>query len=71
MLPRTYALNGGDSTTGRKLYGYFLQLGIPSPELRMAQQIAAAGDRKDLAAFVADPTTLASGPRIFQVWARR
>jgi len=48
MLPRACALNGGDSTIGRKLYQYFLQVGIPAPELRLVQDPGITGDMKDL-----------------------
>ncbi|HEY6319802.1 MAG TPA: class I SAM-dependent methyltransferase [Acidimicrobiia bacterium] len=41
----------------------------------VAEHVASAGEvdaaLADLAAFTADPTTLVSGPRIFQVWTRR
>jgi ubiquinone/menaquinone biosynthesis C-methylase UbiE len=49
MLPRVCELNGGDSTIGRKLYQYFLQAGIPAPELRLVQDCGATGETKDLA----------------------
>jgi ubiquinone/menaquinone biosynthesis C-methylase UbiE len=101
MIPRVYELNGGDSATGRKLYWYFLQAGLPRPELRLAQGAGATQDSKaltvstleasaeaivgaglataeevaaaiaDLAAFAADPATVVSEPRVFQLWARR
>ena len=48
MLPRACALNGGDSIIGRKLYGYFLQVGIPAPELRLVQDSGVTVDMKDL-----------------------
>ena len=49
MLPRVCELNGGDTTIGRKLYQYFLQVGIPAPELRLRQDFGATADTKDLA----------------------
>jgi ubiquinone/menaquinone biosynthesis C-methylase UbiE len=48
MLPHACALNGGDSTIGRKLYQYFLQVGIPPPELRLVQNSGVTGDMKAL-----------------------
>ena len=49
MYPRVCALNGGDPAIGRKLRRYFAEAGIPEPELRLIQAVAAAGDVKDLA----------------------
>jgi ubiquinone/menaquinone biosynthesis C-methylase UbiE len=48
MLPRVCELNGGDPAIGRKLYRYFLQVGIPAPEVRVVQECGATGDLKDL-----------------------
>ena len=100
-IPRVFELNGGDSATGRKLYWYFLQAGVPHPEVRLVQGFGATPDGKaltvstleaaadaivtaglataeevaaaiaDLAAFAADPATVVSEPRVFQLWARR
>jgi hypothetical protein len=101
MLPRVVELNAGDARLGRKLYRHFLRVGIPDPQLRLAQDAGVTDDGRalnpvtleaiadaitgaglateaevaaaiaDLAAFAADPQTLLSGPRVFQVWARR
>ena len=101
MIPRVYELNGGDSATGQKLYWYFLQAGLPRPEVRLAQGVGVTRDSKaltvltleasadaivgaglataeevaaaiaDLEAFAADPATVVSEPRVFQLWARR
>jgi ubiquinone/menaquinone biosynthesis C-methylase UbiE len=100
-IPRVFELNGGDAATGRKLYWYFLQAGVPHPEVRLVQGFGATPDGKaltvstleaaadaivtaglataeevaaaiaDLAAFAADPATVVSEPRVFQLWARR
>jgi hypothetical protein len=40
--------NGGDATIGRKLYRYFLDAGIPRPELRLSQDVGVTGDIKVL-----------------------
>jgi ubiquinone/menaquinone biosynthesis C-methylase UbiE len=102
---RTYAevlrRNGGDPTTGRKLYRYFLEAGIPPPEVHLVEPVRIAGEAKslpwttldgatdaivsanlatreeiavqlaELARFGQDPTSLISGPRIYQTWSRR
>ncbi|MCI4363354.1 MAG: class I SAM-dependent methyltransferase [Thermoplasmata archaeon] len=102
---RTYAealrKSGGDPNTGRSLRRYFLQGGIPEPELALVQPVHTGGEGKKLAwstlegsreailsngvasreeldaaleslrLFTEDPRTLISGPRIFQLWARR
>ena len=41
--------NGGDPAAGRKLYRYFLEVGIPAVELHVVQGVAATGKRKTLA----------------------
>jgi ubiquinone/menaquinone biosynthesis C-methylase UbiE len=48
MWPRVCRLNGGDATIGRKLYRYFLDAGIPRPELRLSQDVGVTGDIKVL-----------------------
>ena len=40
--------NGGDHATGRKLYRYFREAGIPQPELTLVQGVTATGRRKVL-----------------------
>lgn len=49
MYPQVCRLGGGDPAIGRKLYRYFLEAGIPAPELRLTQRIGTAGDTKELA----------------------
>jgi hypothetical protein len=39
---------GGDSTSGRKLYSYFLEVGIPQPDLKVVQLVHAVGEAKAL-----------------------
>jgi SAM-dependent methyltransferase len=102
---RTYSealtRRGGDSAFGRKLYGGFLAVGIPAPEMGLVQPVWTGGEGKTLAwstleasaeaivaervasqdevtaaltnlwRFTADPQTLISGPRIFQLWSSR
>lgn len=92
---------GGDHAAGRKLYGYFLAAGVPSPQVALVQSVWLRGEGKalawstldatadailseglatrdevtaqlaSLAEFTADPATLISGPRVFQLWSRR
>ena len=50
---RTYAevirRRGGDHAIGRKLYGYFLDAGIPTPHVALVQSVSIGGERKGLA----------------------
>lgn len=46
LFPRTIARYGGDPTLGRKLYGMFLEAGIPDPHLSMYQRVNATGEEK-------------------------
>ena len=92
---------GGDPTTGRQLFDYFVRCGIPTPEVRVVDTVDHAGDTKamawstldatqeaivgaavasaedvgtaltDLRRFTDDPTTLISGPRVYQLWVER
>ncbi|HYI73784.1 MAG TPA: class I SAM-dependent methyltransferase [Gaiellaceae bacterium] len=39
---------GGDPEIGRKLHGYFLEVGAPSPQLRLAQDVSTDGENKTL-----------------------
>ena len=58
LYPRLLDLNGGDWSTPRKVFGYFLAAGAPTPEVRLVQGVAAAGDEQRLMLttleFVAD-----------------
>lgn len=40
---------GGDPTVGRKMFGLFLQAGIPRPEIRLVQAVHSEGEAKTLA----------------------
>ena len=56
MYPHVLELRGGDPASGRKLYSYFLDAGIPSPQLRLAQGFGSAGDTKMLALATLEAT---------------
>ena len=47
---------GGDAAAGRKLFRYFLEAGIPSPRLRLAQGADTAGEGKTLALTTLEAT---------------
>ena len=40
---------GGDHATGRKLYHYFLEAGIPTPQVDLVQSVFVSGEGKELA----------------------
>lgn len=42
------ATRGADATVGRKLYQYFVQAGVPAPELSLVSTVNATGDLKRL-----------------------
>jgi ubiquinone/menaquinone biosynthesis C-methylase UbiE len=48
---------GGDHTTGRKLYHYFLEAGIPTPQVDLVQSVAVSGEGKELAWSTLDATS--------------
>lgn len=56
MYPHVLELRGGDPASGRKLYDYFLDAGIPSPQVRLAQGFGSAGDTKMLALATLEAT---------------
>ncbi len=56
MYPHVLELRGGDPASGRKLYSYFLDAGIPSPQLRLAQGFGSSGDTKKLALATLEAT---------------
>jgi SAM-dependent methyltransferase len=56
MYPHVLELRGGDPASGRKLYGYFLDAGIPSPQVRLAQGFGTSGDTKMLALATLEAT---------------
>ena len=47
---------GGDHATGRKLYQYFLQAGIPAPQVALVQAVSVRGESKELAWQTLDAT---------------
>jgi len=47
---------GGDHATGRKLYWYFLEAGIPTPHVDLVQACYISGDGKELAWSTLDAT---------------
>ena len=48
---------GGDHATGRKLYQYFLQAGIPAPQVALVQSVCVSGESKELAWSTLDATS--------------
>jgi SAM-dependent methyltransferase len=48
MYPRVLERRGGDAALGRKLYGLFLDVGIPAPQLKLVQRADATGEAKNL-----------------------
>ena len=62
--PETLRRHGGDPTVGRKLFAYFLEAGIPAPELTLTQRVDSDGDAKTLPLLTLDAiadTLLADG----------
>jgi ubiquinone/menaquinone biosynthesis C-methylase UbiE len=53
LFLRTYAevvrRRGGDHATGRKLYAYFLEAGIPTPQVALVQSVSVTGESKEMA----------------------
>jgi ubiquinone/menaquinone biosynthesis C-methylase UbiE len=47
---------GGDHAAGRKLYSYFLEAGIPLPQVALAQSVFTSGESKELAWSTLDAT---------------
>ena len=54
--PKVLERYGGDAAAGRKLFRYFLEAGIPSPSLRLAQGADTAGEGKTLALTTLEAT---------------
>lgn len=48
---------GGDHATGRKLYRYFLEAGIPTPQVDLVQSVLVSGEGKELAWSTLDATS--------------
>ncbi len=57
---RTYAevirQRGGDHAIGRKLFAYFLEAGIPRPQVALVQSVSIGGESKELAWSTLDAT---------------
>jgi ubiquinone/menaquinone biosynthesis C-methylase UbiE len=47
----------GDHATGRKLYQYFLEAGIPTPQVALVQSVSVSGESKELAWSTLDATS--------------
>jgi ubiquinone/menaquinone biosynthesis C-methylase UbiE len=56
MYPRVLERYGGDAASGRKLYGCFLEAGIPQPSLRLVQRVDADGEAKTLSLSTLEAT---------------
>ena len=54
--PQVLRSHGGDPAIGRKLYGYFLEAGIPSPNVHMMQRVEVEGEGKTLPLTTIDAT---------------
>jgi hypothetical protein len=48
---------GGDHATGRKLFRYFLDAGIPTPQVGLVQSVRVSGEGKELAWSTLDATS--------------
>ncbi len=48
---------GGDHATGRKLHHYFLEAGIPPPQLALVQSAVVSGESKEMAWLTLDATS--------------
>jgi ubiquinone/menaquinone biosynthesis C-methylase UbiE len=48
---------GGDHASGRKLYRYFLDAGIPAPQVALVQSVVVRGEEKELAWSTLDATS--------------
>jgi hypothetical protein len=47
---------GGDHATGGKLYSYFLEVGIPTPQVAPVQSVSTSGESKESAWSALDAT---------------
>jgi ubiquinone/menaquinone biosynthesis C-methylase UbiE len=56
LYPRVLERRGGDAAIGRKLYRYFLEAGIPDPELKLVQRADAVGEAKTLSLTTLEAT---------------
>jgi ubiquinone/menaquinone biosynthesis C-methylase UbiE len=48
---------GGDHASGRKLHRYFLDAGIPTPQVALVQSVVVSGEEKELAWSTLDATS--------------
>jgi hypothetical protein len=48
VYPELIKRIGGDPASGRRLYGYFLDAGIPAPTLSLVQPVYATGEEKSI-----------------------
>jgi SAM-dependent methyltransferase len=55
--PQVLERHGGDPQIGRKLFGYFLAAGIPSPSMRVVQREDIEGEAKTLPLLTIDATS--------------
>lgn len=53
---RALVAHGGDPLSGRKLFGRFLEAGIPAPELIVAQRVYVSGEGKTLPYLTVEAT---------------
>ena len=56
VYPRVLQQRGGDAAIGRKLYRYFLDAGIPDPNLKLVQRADAIGEAKTLSLSTLEAT---------------
>jgi ubiquinone/menaquinone biosynthesis C-methylase UbiE len=56
LYSRVLERRGGDAAIGRKLYRYFLDAGIPEPDLRLVQRVDAVGEGKTLSLSTLEAT---------------
>jgi len=54
--PSVLESHGGDPAIGRKLFEYFLTVGIPSPSLRLVQRATTEGEAKTLPMLTIEAT---------------
>jgi hypothetical protein len=64
VYPQLLERNGGDWSTSRKLFGYVIAAGAPTPDLRLVQRVATTGEEKRLMLTTLEATadaTIAAG----------
>ncbi len=55
--PAVLEQNGGDPRIGRRLHRYFLETGIPDPQVRLTQNVSASGEEKSLPRATVEATS--------------